>query len=275
MGIYQFKMANGNVQRIDYLQNGKLASTNTSGDTVYYTTCISPYTLIMLYASDKSVTPLTPCSNQSKGYAFFGKGIFRRARLSYDKEFLAVSVEQTYGVYDDFNTITVYDRLQNEVNRFDRYHSPAWLPDGRLLLLSFAVADGLYIVDKDFTGDPVRIENTSIPSGAYDLSISLSGKKILYIYSSRIWIMDINGDNKKYLPTMHSDIAYAVLSPDEKYVAYVRIDSKGRGDKILYFYELKTNQTFYQNSHEIFYPDSNGGFWDKYAMGPISWIKSP
>lgn len=270
-GIVRFKVEGNKTQKVDFLTNSKDANVISDGTMVFARFCKNDeksYNEILMGGKNNSFTPITPCSKNISGYQS-RLTYFEKPQLSPDNKYLAVGVKENS--HDNYTT-TVYDMSRNELARFDDYKGAIWLSKNSLALQS-TKDDGLFIINTDnFSSDPI-LKQASLPMSATDLHISNSKKQLMYIYLSRVWIMNIETGVKRVLPIEHSDIVFATWSPSEKQISYIRMDTYQDPYQSIYFYNIDTKKTVELDSHKILNPDAFGSFLHKLPTGPISWSK--
>lgn len=112
---------------------------------------------------------------------------------------------------------------------------PSWAPDGSLYFCGLtSMNNGIYKLSSDFLTvtriDP-NLTNVEQPS------VSPDGKSIAFIRDSKLWVMDIDGQNPKQLYVGDLSFKAPTWSPDSKFIAAIGIKSGGYA----YIYDLEKN----------------------------------
>ncbi len=202
----------------------------------------------------------------------------KAAKLSLDQTKVAISVE-LYIVSKDQEayTVLIYDvNTGEEINRYPKYASPEWLPDGRLLLTpdgDDAVEEkGIYITDFELSGVGAltRIDKREIPTHVDSIDLSPSGKQLTFSMAGNIWIMDINGNNLEKIIAEKHNLHFPTWSPDGRYIAY--LSYSGIYLQKITFFDITTKKPFIFNLKLLTPEDSqNDSYID--IEGPLSWIE--
>lgn len=108
--------------------------------------------------------------------------------------------------------VEVVDRNKELVAVFDNYYTPAWTPDGRLVMVGLR---GLYITDQNL--DNLRQLGPSV-SGPQMPSVSPDGRKVAYVVDGQIFTMNINGTNLKQITDSGNRVMWPSWSPDGKFI---------------------------------------------------------
>ena len=265
-GITSFELMDGKETSGYKVATGSFPYRHKSGSVVFNQGCG-----LSIINKDGFTTSVAPCPKKEGTH----EKKYQHPQLSEDGLFVAVETIQYVYVdyansYYDYNTV-VFDIAGKKVATFKKMFSPTWLPDGRLLLSSSANKYGLFMTDKDFN-KITQIDNNKLQAYAYNPDVSPDGKRIVFEYNQQIWMMDIDGTKLKRLLRGSKKFKYPTWSPDGKYIAYLRMDSRKYYDEAIYLFEVDgEHKQFTLNTRKIFeqgetgYPDITGG---------LSWVSS-
>ncbi len=206
------------------------------------------------------ITPVTPCSSEIENPGF-SPTFFEFSRLSPDEQRIAVEV----GYYLDggylYNTF-VFDLSGTVLADFEAATAPAWLPDGRLLLVS----DGVYLTDAQLQS-PVRVDGNQLNGPVGNLDVDPTGTLVALEYNQQIWLLDLTSGNVREFVTGSARLAYPTFSPDGAALAYLATPDGDRYDQAIYFTELQTGQ-----SYALAFPADPSNV-SNVPNGPLSWTR--
>ena len=158
---------------------------------------------------------------------------FTDPSVSPDGKYLAVNI---FGYGDQVfnkNCVAIFDISSARlVTKFDEKYYGSFTPDGRLVMAGshksvstdgqeyHSKMPGIFITDKTFA-NVTRIDPDLDDPGPYHPSVSPDGKKIIFILSNHVWVMDLDGKNMKQLTAVDRDNieTFPQWSPDGKFVA--------------------------------------------------------
>jgi len=282
-GVYSFRLSNGSVTSKGVLEaEGRKPSRHPKGKIVFKKECggVNKNEIAIL-KTDGIITPVTPCITdlapilQNTLPYYVSLPYYGRAKLSPDESLIAVEIDYRGGDdgLEDKTFILVFDMSGTIQHRYDDAFNPAWLPDGRLLVVStLGNGDQMFITD-DSLNDLTLIKNKPLGSSVNYVDISSSGKKLVFVYNFQIWIMNIDGSGLKRLITKrNSRLKDPTWSPNEKYIAYFSTsdDNPTLGyDKKINFFEIESGKTSeLKTDGNVFRNDRAFSF---HPRGPLTW----
>jgi len=240
--------------------NGYYGWRHPSGDLVHLEGCGAHINRIVIDRAGGGREVVSPCSSDipSAGAA---KAKFEFSRLSPDKRYVAaeakvyVSPSYRYGV-------TVFENGEL-VAVFDGYSSPAWMPDGRLLMSG----DGLYVADVD--GKPERLDDGWLGYGVVNSDVSPDGKIIVFEWKEQLWIMDSEGKEHKELVSGAAQYRFPAWSPDGNYVAFIATSGSSHSEVVraIQFIDIRVGEFHHVDLSPY------GGKLNHVPFGPLSWTE--
>jgi hypothetical protein len=272
-GIFRLKLDNGQIEESRTITNsssGIHPYLHKSGKIIFTEPCGLAVNRIKMFKSNGLVTnALTSCTDKIKHENIYSSEI-SFGKLSPDES--KIATEMYYGnahyISAPDNMIVIYDtKTGEELKRYVNFANPEWHPDGRLLLSPFGSGTkdtGIYISNKNFTSLS-RIDKNQINMDIYMPDISPSGEQVIFTMGQQIWMMDMDGENLHEVIVGNANLQYPTWSPDEKYIAYLRIHNIS-SDKQIMFYNIDTKKRIGLNTSNILPINS-------YPAGPLSWIK--
>jgi hypothetical protein len=91
--------------------------------------------------------------------------------------------------------VIVRDRSGNEVARFEGFHYPDWLPDGRLLMTGSACRNaGIWVTDATL-GTLTRVDGGQVATPAFGPVISRDGGRALFVWNDQLWSLTLDGQS--------------------------------------------------------------------------------
>jgi len=257
-GVTSFELIDGKETNAYKVVTGKFPYAHKNGDIVFRQGC--GLSVVNPEGFSKSIVDCPV--NKESSYEY------KNPQLSPLGLFVAVE----YHKLRDPMMVIVFDIKGNEMARHKDFFSPTWLPNGRLLISSSANRYGLFITDKSFKSIS-QIDNNKLQAYAYNLDVSPSGKRVVFEYNQQIWIMNMDGTKLKRLLRGSKRLRYPVWSPDGKYIAYLRQDSRECYDEAIYFFEVDGEHKQSSLSTRKVYERGETGYPD--ISGPLSWIANP
>jgi WD40 repeat protein len=175
--------------------------------------------------SNEAIVVTNTQGNQVAGFekldSFSGQ-----AKLSPDKTKIAIEWHSIdFGDAGGIPVVTVFSRAGAILQRFKGFNSWAWLPDGRLLLVSY---DKLYATTAPVTTAPGALTTTlikTLPDFAGSLTASPDGKKLAFSMTGNSWTMNVDGTGLKQMNLSDRDFYPGDFSPDGKFILLQSSDS--------------------------------------------------
>ena len=149
------------------------------------------------------------------------------------------------------------------IAHFDGHGSPAWLPDGRLII----TGDGLYVTTVE--GTPKRIDDGWLGLGVNNPDVSPDGKILVFEYNERLWKMDVEGKEHKEIVSGPMKYRFPAWSPDGNYVAFLAIAGSAHSevDRAIHVLDIRKGEL------ERIDISAFGGPLDHVPFGPFSWTR--
>ncbi len=255
-GVTSFEFIDGKETNAYKVVTGKFPYAHKSGDILYGQGCG-----LSLVREDGFSKSVVPCPPKERSHQFK----YEHSQLSPSKLFVAVESSN----YKQNTRVMVFDIKGNEIKTYQNCFAPTWLPDGRLLVSSSGNRYGLFVTDKSFKSIS-KIDNNKLQEYAYNPDVSPSGKRVVFEYNQQIWIMNMDGTKLKRLLRGSKRLKYPTWSPDGKYIAYLRQDSRKYYDEAIYFFEVDGEHKQSSLSTRKVYEAGETGYPD--IAGPLSWI---
>ena len=193
-----------------------------TGETAYITRlaagAVADYAIVAADARGVPGPPLYVC----KSFSFNLNRICHTPKLSPDGRLVAFGTAAGGGnlCKNDYGTkwadyVVVRDRKGAEVARFEGYYYPAWLADGRLLMLgSPCRGAGVWVAERAL-GLPARIDGNLVATPAKHPAVSPDGRRVALVWNNQVWVLTLDGRHELTQLT-HADkpVASAAWSPD-------------------------------------------------------------
>ena len=203
-----------------------------TGETAFLTRLaagtIADYGVVAADARGVPGAPLYVC----RSFSFTSNRICHTPKLSPDGQRVAFGTAAGGGKLckNDYKTawadyVVVRDRKGAELARFEGYYFPAWLPDGRLLMLgSGCRGAGVWIAGGPRTA-PARVDGNQIATPAKYPAISPDGRRVALVWNNQLWILALDGKGALGQAT-HADkpVTAAAWSPDGSALAVLLQD---------------------------------------------------
>jgi Tol biopolymer transport system component len=144
-----------------------------------------------------------------------------QAKLSPDKTKIAIEWHSIdLGDAGGTPVVTVFSRTGTILQRFVDANSWAWLPDGRLVLVSF---DKVYVTTAPGARTTTLVKTlTDYVSG---IVVSPDGGKIAFSMNENTWLMNVDGTGLKKMNLSDRDFYPGDFSPDGKFLLLQSGDS--------------------------------------------------
>lgn len=258
LGIIDIDLPSGEKTRV---LGGAFPWRHPSGKVVFAQGCGEDANRIAL-AENGLITPVTPCSSEIDNPGA-SPTFFEFSRLSPDQQKVAVEVGY-YVNYDSgyaYSTL-VFDLAGTVLAAFEGAVAPAWLPDGRLLL----VADGVYLTDAQLQ-NPVRVDNNQLNGAIGNVDVHPAGTLVALEYNQQIWLLDLLTAEVREFVTGPKRLRYPTFSPDGAALAYLATPDEDRYDPAIYFTELQTGE-----SYALDFPADPINV-SNVPNGPLSWTR--
>lgn len=154
-------------------------------------------------------------------------------QVSPNGKYLSVTIFGYPGQAFTKNCVAVFDVAGGQlVKQFDEKYYGNWLPDGRLMMsgahkggsvddkLVVSAQPGIFIADATLANTS-RIDDNLNDPAPYHATPSPDAKKVAFILNGHVWVMDIDGKNKKQLTDADNDNTetYPAWSSDGKNIA--------------------------------------------------------
>lgn len=216
----------------------------------------------MLWERGEGPRAITPCSSD-----LHMDGYFDLAKLSPDKS--KIALEHYYYDEDDavHYEVVVFDVEQHLLVTFENHTSPAWLPDGRLIV----GGAGIYSSNEELSElDTIILLNRegNIYEGANNIAIDPSGTRLVFEYNHAIWHMQVDGSDFFELisnTTPEMQLWFPTWSPDGRMVAYMARPEAEHGIYAnIFFHDVETGEGYSLNILPLL--DAQG-----FVSGPLSW----
>lgn len=207
---------------------------------------------------------MTPCSNTLE----LADSQFDFAKLSPDQSKLAVE----RFIYDEENgymyDVLVFDTQQQLLATFENHTSPAWLPDGRLIV----GGAGIYISDNALQElEPITLfnEEGDVFAGANNLALNPSGTRLVFEHAGQIWHIDVEGHQFYELVTAEDYdmmLRFPAWSPDGRLITYLaRSYDNDAYFGALFFTDVTSGESYAVDILELS---------EALIRGPLSWRAS-
>jgi hypothetical protein len=124
-------------------------------------------------------------------------------RLSPDRQLVAFGANATggsvckdeYGVYYA-SYVVVRDRNGGELVRFEGFHHPDWLPDGRLVMTGSACRGaGIWVSDAAL-GTVTRLDGGAVATPAAGAVASPDGSRVMFVWNEQLWMLTLEGERE-------------------------------------------------------------------------------
>jgi hypothetical protein len=121
--------------------------------------------------------------------------------------------------------VVVRDRAGAELARHEGFHSPEWLPDGRLLMLGSACRGaGVWIAPRA-QDEPARVDRGEVATPARLPTVSPDGRKLALVWNKQLWTMTLDGRAElEQVTRFEKPVAAATWSPDGQAMALLLWD---------------------------------------------------
>lgn len=241
---------------------GEGAWLHPAGIIVFSRSCADGGEEYMAWQRGERPRAITPCSSDLKA-----DSAFDFAKISPDQSKVAVehySYDEDAKVHYD---VLVFDAEHNLLATFENHTSPAWLPDGRLLV----GGAGVFISDEELSDVEAIIllnREDDISEGANNIALDPSGTRMVFEYNHAIWHMQVDGSDFFELisnTTPEMELWFPAWSLDGSMVVYMVRPEAGRGIYAnLFFQDIETGEGYSLNLLPLL--DDVG-----FVSGPLSW----
>jgi hypothetical protein len=123
--------------------------------------------------------------------------------------------KDSYDVYYA-SYVVVRDRSGNEVARFEGFHYPDWLPDGRLLMTGSACRNAeIWIADATL-GTATRVDGGRVTTPAFGPAVTHDGGRVLFVWNDQLWMLTLDGQSAlTRLTAFDRAVMSGTWSPDD------------------------------------------------------------
>ena len=255
--IADVSVADGEFRRA---ATGQYGWRHPDGTLVFTQGCGTRVNRLVVAEGHSAATVVSPCSSEIETVSA-GNPRFEFARLSPDKQRVAAELRYYYG--DGWRYATVVVEGGEVVTHFDGFVAPAWTPDGRLLL----AGDGIWITD--VPGTPTRVDDGWLGVGVNNMDLNPDGDILVFEWSQRLWVMDIDGTEYKELVSGPKMYRFPAWSPDGHYVAFLSMTgfSNSEVDRAIRIIDTRVGEF-----HSIDLSPYQGNLGHR-PFGPLSWTR--
>jgi hypothetical protein len=184
--------------------------------------------VVVADAQGATGSPLFLCID----FSMSSNRICHSPRLSPDKQRVAFGTAAGGGSvckdnYDMYwaDYVVVRDRSGAEAARFEGYHHPDWLPDGRLLMLGSSCRNaGVWIADASLQ-TLTRVDGGKVGTPAAEPAVSPDGTRVIFPWNQQLWMLSLDGQAElTQLTAFPYSVASATWSPDGTAFATILYD---------------------------------------------------
>ena len=259
LGVTELALPSGQKTRV---LDGAYPWRHPGGKVVFAQGCGEDVNRVAI-AEDGLITPVTPCSSEIPNPGVSPTS-FEFSRLSPDEQ--RVAAEAQYFLDGEFRYDTlVFDLAGQVLTRYEGAVAPAWLPDGRLLLVGSGV-NGVYRTDAGLQ-NPVRIDGGQLNGPVGNLDVNPAGTLVALEYNQQIWLLDLATGAVREFVSGDRRLRYPTFSPDGAALAYLATSQGDRYDPAVYFTDLATG-----TAYALPYPAEPGNV-SNVPNGPLSWTR--
>lgn len=240
--------------------SGRYGWRHPDGDLVRTQGCGSYVNRLIVDRVNGESEIVSPCSSEIPTISA-GKPQFEFARLSPDGK--RVAAELKFYVNGGWYYAVLILEAGEIIANFLGYAAPAWLPDGRLVL----AGDGLHVTS--VAGKPERIDDGWLGVGVNNPDVSPDGKLLVFEYSERIWVMDVEGTEHKELVAGPMQYRFPAWSPDGTRIAFLATAGSAHSevDRALHILDVRNGEL------ERIDISAFGGPLNHVPFGPLSWTE--
>ena len=186
---------------------------------------------------------------------------FEFARLSPNGK--RIAAELKFYVRQGWQYVVVVLEAGEIIANFPGFAAPTWLPDGRLVLSG----NGLYVTTVN--GSPKRLDSGWLGVGVNNPDVSPDGKLLVFEYSERLWVMDVEGKEHMELVAGPRQYRFPAWSPEGTHVAFLATTGSAHSevDRAIHILDVRNGQLERLDISQF------GGPLNHVPFGPLSWTE--